>query len=130
MIPHELLPHSTVADFRRWEGDWELIEGIPYAMVPSPTSLHQRIGLKIARQLDERLESCFHCQTLYETDWIAAEDTVFRPEVRVVCGPIEGDYPTRAPGLIFEILSPSTAMRDERIENLALNPKNLLSCRT
>ncbi len=101
MIPYELLPHYTVADFRRWEGDWELIAGIAYAMVPSPTSLHQRIGLKIARQLDEQLESCPLRQTLYETDWIVAEDTVVRPDVMVVCGPIEGDYPARAPELIL-----------------------------
>ncbi|WP_457626586.1 hypothetical protein [Persephonella sp.] len=30
------LPNYTVEDYKQWEGDWELIEGIAYAMVPSP----------------------------------------------------------------------------------------------
>ncbi len=53
MIRPELLSHYTVDDYRRWKGEWELIGGIPYARVPSPTVIHQRVALKIARQLDE-----------------------------------------------------------------------------
>ncbi|MEO1923214.1 MAG: Uma2 family endonuclease, partial [Nautiliaceae bacterium] len=26
----------TVKDYEQWEGDWELIEGRPYAMAPAP----------------------------------------------------------------------------------------------
>lgn len=116
MIRSELLPHYSVADYRLWEGDWELVEGIPYAMVPSPTVTHQRTALKIARQLDELLESCDSCQVLHETDWIVADDTVVRPDVMVVCGDITGDYPTQPPPLIFEIISPSTAVKDEQLK--------------
>ena len=37
MLTIDELPHYSYQDYRRWEGDWELIEGIPYAMTPSPT---------------------------------------------------------------------------------------------
>lgn len=116
MLARELLPHYTLSDFKRWPGDWELIEGIAYAMVPRPTFFHQRIAARILTQLEEALASCPNCQAVAGTDWIVAEDTVVRPDVMVVCGPLEGDYPTRAPALIFEILSPATALRDERIK--------------
>ncbi len=116
MIQPELLPHYTVADYRRWQGDWELIGGIPYAMVPSPTMTHQRTALEISHQLYDLLKQCENCQVLYEIDWIISEDTVVRPDVMVVCGAIEGDYPTQAPRLIFEIISPSTAIQDERLK--------------
>ena len=116
MIQPELLPHYTISDYRQWQGDWELIDGIPYAMAPSPTVTHQRIGLKIARQLDELLEKCTSCLALYETDWIVCENTVVCPDVMVICGNIEGDYPTHPPKIIFEIISPSTAVQDERLK--------------
>ncbi|RMD71591.1 MAG: Uma2 family endonuclease [Gammaproteobacteria bacterium] len=116
MVAPELLPHYTLEDYRLFQGDWELIEGIPYAMVPSPTAIHQRTALKIARQLDEGLEDCHACQVLVETDWIVGEDTVVRPDVMVVCGEIEGEWPTQTPALIFEIVSPSSALKDERLK--------------
>jgi len=116
VIRPELLPHYTLDDYRRWEGDWELIEGIPYAMAPSPTVIHQSICVEITRQLADALEKCTRCQVLCETDWIVAGDTVVRPDVMVICGEIEGDWPTRAPKLVFEVVSPSTAVRDEKLK--------------
>jgi Uma2 family endonuclease len=116
MLQPELLPHYTLADYRRWEGEWELILGIPYAMTPSPTIGHQRVRMAIARQLYELLTVCPNCLVLDETDWIVSEDTVVRPDVMVVCGQILGDYPTKTPKLIFEVVSPSTASKDERLK--------------
>lgn len=116
MIALELLPHYTVADYRRWEGDWELIEGIPYAMAPSPTMLHQLVRIEVTHHLYEALQACRECRVLDETDWIVADDTAVRPDVMVICGEIESEWPTRAPSLIFEIVSPSTAIRDEKLK--------------
>ena len=48
-------PRYTIKDYLTWEGDWELIEGIPYALA-SPSFKHQRIVGKIFRYLDEALE--------------------------------------------------------------------------
>jgi Uma2 family endonuclease len=106
------LPHYSYDDYKRWEGNWELIEGIPYAMTPSPVLKHQRISQKIAYQLETQLTDCSHCQALLSLDWIISEDTVVQPDNLVICHSPEGDFLTRAPVLIFEILSPSTAKKD------------------
>jgi hypothetical protein len=42
-----LLPHYTYDDWLNWEGQWELIEGIPYAMSPMPVPNHQRIAANL-----------------------------------------------------------------------------------
>jgi hypothetical protein len=34
------LPRYKFADYIKWEGNWELIDGIPYAMVPAPARKH------------------------------------------------------------------------------------------
>ncbi|TCK06622.1 hypothetical protein [Phorcysia thermohydrogeniphila] len=34
LIKNSELPHYTYEDYKHWEGKWELIEGIPYAMCP------------------------------------------------------------------------------------------------
>ena len=36
------LPRYTVKDYLKWEGDWELVEGIPFALA-SPSFRHQRV---------------------------------------------------------------------------------------
>ncbi|HSV11108.1 MAG TPA: hypothetical protein VLI68_10085 [Hanamia sp.] len=33
----KLLPHYTYEDYCHWEGRWEVIDGIPYAMIPAPS---------------------------------------------------------------------------------------------
>ena len=105
--------HYTVDDYRQWEGDWELIDGVAYAMTPSPAYTHQLTGMAISGQLAEQLAECPHCQVLYELDVEFARDTVVRPDVLVICHEPEGERITRAPELIFEIISPQTARRDE-----------------
>jgi len=106
--------HYTLEDYRRWEGDWELIEGRPYAMSPAPGITHQRISLVVASQFLERLarSECDGCLVVQDVDYEISEDTVVRPDVAVVCD-IEGERLTVAPKIVFEIVSPSTARRDE-----------------
>ena len=43
----EDLPHYTYDDYVQWEGRWELINGIPYAMTPAPSVKHQLISQNI-----------------------------------------------------------------------------------
>jgi Uma2 family endonuclease len=108
-----IVEHYTLADYRQWEGDWELIHGVPLAMAPSPNVGHQQLSMAIARQLDEALDDCPRCQALFEIDVELADDTVVRPNVLVICYQPEGDRLTRSPSLIFEVVSPKTARRDE-----------------
>jgi hypothetical protein len=56
MPSRPLIEHYSLDDYRHWEGDWELIHGMPLAMGPSPEIRHQRIGMRIARQLDEAFD--------------------------------------------------------------------------
>ena len=109
-------PHYKLQDYELWEGRWELIEGIPYAMSPAPSIRHQSVSTKISWQLTNLLRNCQTCQALLPIDWRIAEDTVVQPDNLVVCGEVTGQYLTRAPEIIFEILSPSTASKDRNLK--------------
>ena len=111
---HEELEHYTLADYAKWQGDWELIHGRPQAMTP-PGISHQLVRGNLFRQLHEQLEKCPCCFVLFETDWEIAEETVVRPDIMVVCGEI-GERLTRRPELNAEVVSRETARRDERIK--------------
>ena len=112
------LPHYTVEDYRQWEGDWELIEGIPYAMAPSPFWKHQRISGLLFKQIEEQLENypqmCFVCQDI---DWIIDKETVVRPDLIVICRKVaDEEHIKSAPDVVFEIVSKSTALKDENLK--------------
>jgi len=108
------LPHYTVADYRTWEGDWELWQGIPVAMTPSPFGTHQRVAKNLVFEIERQIRAKDDCTAvvLYEIDWIIAEDTVVRPDVLVLCGESPQGHIEHPPTLVAEILSPSTAARD------------------
>jgi Uma2 family endonuclease len=109
----EDLPHYTYDDYVQWEGRWEIINGIPYAMTPAPVLKHQRLSLKIASQLDALLENCTKCSVYQAIDWQLTEDTVIQPDVLVTCGENPNEKKLEiTPILIFEILSPSTSRKD------------------
>lgn len=107
------LPSYVYNDYKHWEGNWELIYGIPHAMSPAPLIKHQMISSNIAWQLKTLLEKCSDCQALLPVDWKINEQTVVQPDNLVICSEPENDaYLTKAPVLIFEILSKSTASKD------------------
>ena len=107
--------YYTKEDYYSWEGDWELIYGHPYSMSPSPMINHQFINMKIARQLDEKLDDCKKCHALFETDVAFTQDTVLRPDSMVICHEPK-DRVTKAPEIVFEVISKSTAKRDEQLK--------------
>lgn len=108
------IPHYTCKEYELWEGDWELIKGIPYSMAPAPSWRHQGFGSRFVTAFNNELKknNACACEVLYECDWIVNDDTVVRPDVMIVCEPIEGNYPTKPPALILEILSPQTLLKD------------------
>lgn len=109
----EDLPHYTFDDYLQWEGRWELIDGIAYAMAPAPMKKHQALSGKMARLLDEALDACDTCYASLPVDWKIAEDTVVQPDNLIICESSEGFRITQAPPLVVEILSPSTRRTDE-----------------
>ena len=111
------LPHYTYDDYKNWDGEWELIYGVAYAMSPAPMIEHQTISNNIAWQLKELFGDCQACQSLLPVDWKIAEDTVVQPDNLVICHkPTHPAYLTKAPKIIFEILSKSTANKDTNLK--------------
>ena len=108
------LPHYTYEDYRSWQGDWELIDGIPVALA-SPKYLHQRTLTRLAAILEEGLENCDRCNVVVELDYIVSHDTVLRPDISILCEEGE-DYIVKAPKVVFEVVSDSTVDRDEGIK--------------
>jgi len=113
----EDLPHYTYNDYVQWEGRWEIIRGIPYAMAPLPSKKHQRLSQKIAHRLEELLKNCPRCSAYLPLDWQITEDTVVQPDNLVVCDENEEDDILLVPPvLVFEILSPSTSRKDRTLK--------------
>lgn len=116
----------TYADYVRWADDerLELIDGVAYDMTPAPTERHQRILMAIAARLHQALEGG-PCRVypapfdvrLTGSDARADEaiTTVVQPDISVVCDPGKLDEAgcLGAPDLVVEVLSPSTAYKDQ-----------------
>ena len=48
----------TYEDYKHWEGKWELIEGFPVSMTPSPVINHQYLTTMFAFEITESLKDC------------------------------------------------------------------------
>jgi Uma2 family endonuclease len=108
-----ILPNYTYEEYCRWEGRWEIIDGIPYAMTPMPSPQHQRIAGQIhAIFLVALREASCDCQVYQPIDVKIRENTVVNPDLLVVCKAIEKQYLDFPPDLVVEILSPSTRTKD------------------
>ena len=112
---NEYLPYYTIEEWEQWEGKWELIKGFPYAMSPMANKKHQFISGKIITEINIKL-SCVECYVYPPIDWKINDDTVLEPDVSIVCGEWEGHYLTYPPEVIFEILSPSTVLKDRNLK--------------
>jgi len=113
MGAEDYLPHYTYEDYTLWEGKWELFEGSPIAMSPAPMINHQVIAYEIARQLGNSVDECERCLVLGEEDYKLSDDTVLRPDVALICDEPNDAYITKAPEIIVEVISKSTAKNDE-----------------
>jgi Uma2 family endonuclease len=114
----KILPHYTTEDWRHWEGKWELIDGHPIAMSPTPVPEHQRVAAELRTEfiLSLRKSGCKKCKAYDPIDYIISEDTILVPDILIACGEIKKKYLDFPPRLVVEILSPSTALRDRNIK--------------
>ena len=108
------IEYYTYEDYKYWEGNWELIGGIPMAMSPAPMRKHQSIASEIIRYIGNQLENCQRCEVLGEVDYKVDEDTILRPDIVLTCDETNDTYLTKAPEIVIEIISKSTAKRDEK----------------
>jgi hypothetical protein len=85
-VAHRYLPHYTYDDYVHWEGQWELIDCIPYAMSPAPVPQHQWIASNLGAKFRDALKNaCCHCKVYMPIDYKLSEDTVFNPDLLIVC---------------------------------------------
>ncbi len=107
-------PYYTYDDYCQWEGRWELIEGMPYAMSPAPVPRHQIVGGNLYSLFKDALKKsgCKDCKPYPPIDWKIAEHTVVQPDLLIVCGKIDKKFLDFTPELVIEIASPSTASKD------------------
>ena len=110
----KLLPYYTYEDYCNWEGRWELIEGIPFAMSPAPAPGHQRILAKIITRFSNAIikSKCKHCSVYDFIDVKIEEETILQPDCLIVCKPIIKQFLDFPASLVVEILSPGTALKD------------------
>src|SRR5436190_426779 len=110
----KILPHYTYEDYRHWEGRWELIDGIPYAMSPAPIPLHQLVSANLIAMLYIALKksNCKNCKVYDFIDIKVSEDTILQPDLSIVCKPITENFLDFPAALVVEILSPATALKD------------------
>ncbi len=110
----KILPHYTYEDYVHWEGRWALHEGHPIAMSPAPLLKHQRIcgAIYVDFELALRNKVCKNCKVYLPIDYKIAEDTVYQPDVLIICKEQKKKFIDAAPVLVVEVLSPSTALRD------------------
>ena len=108
------MPNYTYKDYCLWEGRWELIEGIPYAMSPAPNMKHQWVVANMIYELKRALKKskCKHCKVYDFIDLKVEEDTILQPDCSIVCGATKKNYLDFPPILVVEILSEATALKD------------------
>ena len=113
--------YYTYTDFVEWDEDVrsELFDG-EVVMMATPSSKHQRVSGELFFQIRSYLEgkTCrvfaapFSVRLFPKKD--NSDDTVFEPDIVVVCDPEKLDDKgcNGAPDLVIEITSPSTARYD------------------
>ena len=105
----------TYQDYLLWKGDWELVNGDPYAMAPSHNRTHQWFAIKFIQKITNELEGTklsYSCQVYGGLDWVIDENSVVRPDCMIVCGNFKEDFLRFPPTLIVEISSGKTKLRD------------------
>lgn len=108
----------TYADYKQWNGRWEIIDGRAYAMAPAPSIGHQSISGMIFRKLGDFLDGkpCMPFIAPLDVRFEESDgcETVVQPDVLVVCdrAKLRKDGCVGTPEVVFEVLSPSTATRD------------------
>ncbi len=117
-VPRLDQSHFSIVDYLSWPDNerWELIAGAPYNMSPAPGISHQNVVINMAAWLKAALKDKACKVFVASVDVILSEYDVVQPDVLVVCHPDKiGEKAIHgAPDLVFEVLSPGTALKDMR----------------
>jgi Uma2 family endonuclease len=110
----KILPNYTYDDYCHWEGPWEIIEGIPFAMnreyLPEHQLLAAKVGAEFGRALKEaRSKGWIISQPI---DYKISENTVVQPDVLVYFGNTNKAFLDTTPKILVEIISPTSELKD------------------
>ncbi len=120
----------TYSDYLLWQFSerLELIKGKIFKMSPAPTSSHQRVSMKLTRELDKYFYN-LKCEIFVAPFDVRLVDfkksnadnqiiTIVQPDLCVICDGTKIDEKgcLGAPNLIIEILSRSTSKKDLTIK--------------
>ena len=125
-VAKKLDERYNYADYLTWTDEderWEIIEGVPYMMSPSPTRKHQKVSMQLSLIIGNYLKekSCeiysapFDVRLLDKSKYEDEIFTVVQPDISVICDKEKLDEKgcLGSPDMIIEILSPSTAKKDK-----------------
>ena len=117
-LKFEDFKYYTYDDYKEWEGLWELIDGVPYAMGPAPYPKHQRVVANVWRELDKNFKCSNKTCEFYISpiDWKINETTVVQPDIALFCEEPTKQYFTKTPPLVVEVLSKATAYKDVTVK--------------
>jgi Uma2 family endonuclease len=112
--PVKILPNYTYEDYCRWEGRWEIIDGIPFAMNLEYMPEHQLIATKIGAEFGialkkDRSKGWVVSQPV---DYKISENTVVQPDMLIYHGKTDKAFLDTTPKLLVEIISPTSALKD------------------
>ncbi|MBF0524367.1 MAG: Uma2 family endonuclease [Deltaproteobacteria bacterium] len=115
----------TYADYLEWPEDerWELIEGQAFDMTPAPSPQHQQMLVELARQIANFLvgRACVVYVAPFDVRLPEGDEddlrikTVVQPDIAVICNrsKIDARGSRGAPDFVVEIISPSSASKDQ-----------------
>ena len=111
-------------DYLTWPHDerWELLDGIPYAMSPAPSRIHQEICGELFFKIKSYLQdkSCKVYIAPFDVRLCKQEDedteivNVVQPDITVIYNPniLDDQGAKGVPDLVVEIVSPSSTFTD------------------
>lgn len=114
----------SYADYLNWpeEEKWEIINGIPYAMSPAPSRIHQEISMKLTNEIYNYLKdkNCRVYSAPFDVRLFKGnkedEDVinVVQPDITVICddSKLDDRGAKGSPDLIIEIVSPASISLD------------------
>ncbi|MFC5590117.1 Uma2 family endonuclease [Sporosarcina soli] len=107
----------SISEMSKWDGNWELIDGIPYNMTPAPSTAHQHVVGELFFALRTHFlgDRCSVFVSPYDVQIDETNEyTIVQPDISVFCNPDQiGEKRAKgAPDLIIEVLSPATALKD------------------
>ena len=107
----------TVDEFLAWERAQELrfeFDGIQPVAMTGASLAHTRVTTRLTIALGQRLKP--PCEPLGPELKVLTPGRVRYPDASIICSEPDEDSDTVSPTVVFEVLSPSTALTDRRVK--------------